>query len=865
MREGKAERGKGGVVLPSKVGVPTVPSTIVDRPALREKLSQTLTRPVTSVVSAAGYGKTTAIASWVVSLSDLPAAWYRIEAEDAPLERFWLHLTTALRAADERICLALDDVRLEDGFADMRPIVDSLLLQMEEFADAFVCVLDDFHEVQEDDEVRESVRYLLRHLPGNAHFVIASRRPLLFPTAKMKVVGELGELTEADLRFSFEETRALFAQKGVHPTNDEVETIRKTTQGWATGDKLVALLCGGGSQAGLDQALEQAQRGMSEYLFEEVFSVLDEDTRRFLVRTSAVESFCLPLAERITGLPRAEVAEHTAYLVANDLFIERFERQQGEDWFRYHRLLNDMLHDRLRALEPEELARVKRAAGDWYEENGFLDAAVEVSAELGDVERVSRIIMENWLALYMDDSHHVLVRWAACLPEGEIEKRPGLCAVLSMPYALRGWFERAEQLLSRAVGLLRDEEDPLSSLCLVQKAYLASFKGRRDEMRSCAEEALAHLPEREFYLRGMMLQIRASSFDAEPLKAKASFERAVELQRGCNNANLSCSAYCNLSRVCANLGYLQEADYYADLAFGLYDERERRYKPMLAYAYLTKMIAAYERGSFEEALELHGKFAELSAEGLVESCVAEAATVKAKALFRLGRPEADQVFFRALDQDELGALSGFPPLDFVRAYCTAFRTKALERCALPAEDSQTTVFHAMLDFHLAPERYEEACAGIDAIDGAERLARVHGLAVAAAFSDKTARPARALVYLEEAVRSAREFGLGEALAQNAAYLRPAAKRLAPALHDPRLAAYVEALLRPKERAASSSLTERELDVMRCVASGATVAQTAERLFVSRDTVKKHLANAYAKLGVHSKMQAVAVLRDEGVI
>ena len=52
---------------------------------------------------------------------------------------------------------------------------------------------------------------------------------------------------------------------------------------------------------------------------------------------------------------------------------------------------------------------------------------------------------------------------------------------------------------------------------------------------------------------------------------------------------------------------------------------------------------------------------------------------------------------------------------------------------------------------------------------------------------------------------------------------------------------------------------------RTISAGATAAETAERLFVSRDTVKKHLANVYAKLGVHSKMQAVALLRDEGVI
>ena len=56
-----------------------------------------------------------------------------------------------------------------------------------------------------------------------------------------------------------------------------------------------------------------------------------------------------------------------------------------------------------------------------------------------------------------------------------------------------------------------------------------------------------------------------------------------------------------------------------------------------------------------------------------------------------------------------------------------------------------------------------------------------------------------------------------------------------------------------------------MDVVRCIASGLTIAESAERLFVSRETVKKHLANIYAKLGVHSKMQAVALLREAGVI
>lgn len=82
--------------------------------------------------------------------------------------------------------------------------------------------------------------------------------------------------------------------------------------------------------------------------------------------------------------------------------------------------------------------------------------------------------------------------------------------------------------------------------------------------------------------------------------------------------------------------------------------------------------------------------------------------------------------------------------------------------------------------------------------------------------------------------------------------------------DREAARMIEEALKGAPRA-SDALTERELDVLRVVADGASVAEAAEMLVVSRETVKKHLGNIYAKLGVHSKMQAVALLREEGVL
>lgn len=53
------------------------------------------------------------------------------------------------------------------------------------------------------------------------------------------------------------------------------------------------------------------------------------------------------------------------------------------------------------------------------------------------------------------------------------------------------------------------------------------------------------------------------------------------------------------------------------------------------------------------------------------------------------------------------------------------------------------------------------------------------------------------------------------------------------------------------------LTHRELDVLRCVALGLNTPQIAEQLSVSPSTVRKHLENAFGRLGVSSRTAAVA--------
>jgi DNA-binding CsgD family transcriptional regulator len=57
------------------------------------------------------------------------------------------------------------------------------------------------------------------------------------------------------------------------------------------------------------------------------------------------------------------------------------------------------------------------------------------------------------------------------------------------------------------------------------------------------------------------------------------------------------------------------------------------------------------------------------------------------------------------------------------------------------------------------------------------------------------------------------------------------------------------------------LTPREREILGIVATGATNGEVGSLLGISRQTVRKHLENAYEKLGVHTRTGAVAALLD----
>jgi len=68
-----------------------------------------------------------------------------------------------------------------------------------------------------------------------------------------------------------------------------------------------------------------------------------------------------------------------------------------------------------------------------------------------------------------------------------------------------------------------------------------------------------------------------------------------------------------------------------------------------------------------------------------------------------------------------------------------------------------------------------------------------------------------------------------------------------------------------EYVGEDDLTEREVDVLRHVASGNRNREIGERLFISEETVKVHIKHIMEKLGASDRTQAVAIAVRRGII
>ena len=212
----------------AKLRRPVMGEHYVRRSRLLELCDEVTRAPLTLVVAPAGTGKTSLVSGWAAD-SSTPTAWLSLDELDRDGVPFWSQVITALEAlAPECGDRALALLRRPRSRADA---IDQLLTDLDgEVRPPAMLVIDDFHLVDDDDFVVESLSRFVQNQPSWLRVVLISRREPRLPIDRMRSRGQLGEIRFAELRFSPDEAVELMTR--LSPAMSEARHRGRGTRRW---------------------------------------------------------------------------------------------------------------------------------------------------------------------------------------------------------------------------------------------------------------------------------------------------------------------------------------------------------------------------------------------------------------------------------------------------------------------------------------------------------------------------------------------------------------------------------------------------------------------------------------------------------
>jgi LuxR family maltose regulon positive regulatory protein len=413
----------------TKLRVPTVRPRLIPRSRLVECLSLDTRANLTLVVAPAGYGKSTLLAEWAQSLrqNGQAIAWYALDSSDDDPLPFGAYLVASLAQALGPAAGLVDLAQRLRSSPEMDlqrllpPVINAVVASEREC----VLILDDYHLISAP-AIHSALAFLLERLPENMHVAIGSRSDPPLPLARLRARGQLLELRTADMRFSEAETATfLNAVMQLDLPPESVSLLEARTEGWVAGLQLAALsLAGRADKSSLIAAFTGSHRYLVDYLLEEVFNRQPAEVQSFLLATSVLERLCAPLCDAMLGGASGSQAI-LAYLEQANLFVVALDDQAT--WFRYHHLFGDFLQNRLRKVQPERMPALHRAASDWLAANQFLREAAAHAFQTLDWEYAAAFVEQHSFTMIIHSEISTIYEWCSAFPEEVMRRHPLLC------------------------------------------------------------------------------------------------------------------------------------------------------------------------------------------------------------------------------------------------------------------------------------------------------------------------------------------------------------------------------------------------------------------------------------------------------
>ena len=894
-------------LLSTKIHIPPVHGNLVSRPRLIQHLNDGLAHNhrLTLISAPAGYGKSTLLSEWI-SQVDVPAAWLSLDQGDNTPARFWSYFVAALDSVPDLSQAGVGEPLLQSLQSGRQPSMEKLLARLlndlSQLNKRLLLVLDDLHVIT-DSQIHHDLGFLVDRLPGSVgglHLVVASRMDPPWPLARWRVRGELTELRTKDMRFSPEEATAFLNDvMGLKLAAGHIAILDQRTEGRIAGLLMAALsMQGRGDVAGFLEGFSGSHRFVLDYLLEEVLSQQTPETLNFLLQTSVLQHLTAPLCDAITRATDSQ--DMLGQLERSNMFLVPLDEERS--WYRYHHLFADLLRKRLKQTRPERITELHQHASEWYAENNFLAEAISHALQAGDVALVNKFVAGNALAMAEHAELQDVLLHFEQMPEDQICARPWLCVAYVWVKAYNDPSGEIDQILIKAMQSVNGVEDALERQHLTSHldavwAYLAWVKGKPDVALDFVHTALENLPSDDWITRNQLLNIEGLALqylDYLP-EAIQSFEAAVAAGQRTGRPYESFNAYTNWAYAEILRGRLHQAYSLCQHVLSLADQSGLLSKglPVLAYAYATLSVVQREWNQLEAAvasarqsLVLAEQWKQADTLHFTLTCLAEAlaaagdlgaAFAANQRALQLGLNVSPWFFhISAFDEVLLNLAKG----DLSAA---AHRFADVEPTVEPESRSgQFLVTKASL--LTAQGCYSDALTAIDqSISKIEqkdkRWVLIRLLTLQALAFQGLGRTDEALAALDHCLSLAAPEGFVYNFVQTGA---PMHRLLQVASQRGIHAGYINTLLpcfelpaAPVEPAAPAPtrvqpiaqaapllepLSERELQVLRLLDSPLTSEAIGRELYISTNTVRTHIKNIYAKLGVNRRVEAVQLAK-----
>ena len=587
---------------------PVVPSYAVDRPLLRRRLDQGLTRPLTLVVAPAGSGKSVLLSQWAATRPDLAFVWLQLEPADDDASRFAQRLLRGLAVINPAFAeLAAVAAMSSRGLGG--PLIEQVEPLAIELPD-IVLVLDDLHHLSNPELVADLARFLETMAP-QVHLVLSTRIDPPLAWNHYRRHRNLTEIRQSDLAFGHADSTELLERITGRPIGaDGVTALLGRTEGWAAGLQLAGVTLR--THADTEDFIVRFagdDRLVADYLSEEVLNAQPERRRAVLLRSAVLDQMSAPLVEHVTGVPGAQ------------LMLEELERESmflvpldtHREWFRFHHLFRDLLHFRLRAEDPTAEADLLRRAAAWYLDRGDVVPAVEYLLRAEEWEQAVEVIFSRGSEIFEQGEMTTVIRWIRQLPESLPTTRWDITLLLGALLVAEGQAVAAEDIL-RKVTTAADV--PYGTQVCAQSllAALAQWRSRPETSITAATRAVQMLQN----LDGAPVPRLLGLTDPESLETLATvsggrahflaghlgparewIERALTTA-GAGYSIWRISALGSLALLDAWCGSIADAEMLAAEALGVARDVGVLAHPAVADAYLAMAFAALERGNRPE-------------------------------------------------------------------------------------------------------------------------------------------------------------------------------------------------------------------------------------------------------------------------